>query len=124
MSGYHLMCGKYLSYVSPRANRKGKTTMFALWPFDRGTRTTLKNFLGAAARNPLRRFRRAHIQSIMFIQPIDFTADGQQSMCDGCPDITVYNDELVWSCRMEECKTFGTFIRSVPRSREMEAENG
>jgi hypothetical protein len=25
-------------------------------------------------------------------------------MCDGCPDITVYKDELIWSCRMEEQK--------------------
>ena len=32
--------------------------------------------------------------------------------------------ELVWSCRMEERRTFGTFIRSIPRPREMETENG
>ena len=58
----------------------------------------------------------------MFIQPVDFMATGEQSMCDGCPDITVYNDELVWSCRMEELKSFGTFLRSVPHSEEKVAK--
>jgi hypothetical protein len=37
-------------------------------------------------------------------------------MCDGCPDITVFNNELVWSCRLEELKNFGTFLRSVEKA--------
>jgi hypothetical protein len=37
-------------------------------------------------------------------------------MCDGCPDMTVYNGELVWSCRMEELKKFGCWVRTVPVS--------
>ena len=36
------------------------------------------------------------------------------SMCDGCPDITVYDDKLVWSCRMEELINFGDWVRAVP----------
>ena len=60
------------------------------------------------------------MQSIMFIQPVDFMANGEQSMCDGCPDITVHEDELVWSCRLEELKSFGTFLRSVPVETEHE----
>jgi hypothetical protein len=35
-------------------------------------------------------------------------------MCDGCPDITVYDNKLVWSCRMEELINFGDWIRPVP----------
>jgi hypothetical protein len=38
-------------------------------------------------------------------------------MCDGCPDITVWGDDIVWSCRLEEQKQFGTFLRSVPKSK-------
>ena len=41
-------------------------------------------------------------------------ANGHQNMCDGCPDITVYNGELVWSCRMEEPEKFGDFVQIVP----------
>ena len=54
----------------------------------------------------------------MFIQPVDFHADGRQSMCDGCPDITVHDGQLVWSCRMEELVEFGTFLRTVPKEAE------
>ena len=36
-------------------------------------------------------------------------------MCDGCPDMTVHEGKLVWSCRLEEPRTFGTFVQSVPR---------
>jgi hypothetical protein len=37
-------------------------------------------------------------------------------MCDGCPDITVYKDELIWSCRMEEQKQYDTWLRTVPKN--------
>jgi hypothetical protein len=50
----------------------------------------------------------------MIIQPVDFLESGLQNMCDGCPDMTIYNGELVWSCRMEELKHFGTWVRTVP----------
>lgn len=83
--------------------------MLFLWPFDKGLRKAATNML----KNPFRLFKKAHMQTIMFIQPVDFMQDGRQSMCDGCPDITVWNDDLVWSCRLEEQKQFGTFLRSV-----------
>ncbi len=41
-------------------------------------------------------------------------ANGDQSMCDGCPDITVHEGKLVWSCRLEEVIDFGSFLRTVP----------
>jgi hypothetical protein len=37
-------------------------------------------------------------------------------MCDGCPDITVHDGQLVWSCRLEEQLKFGCWIRAVPKS--------
>jgi len=55
----------------------------------------------------------------MIIQPIDMTADGRASMCDGCPDVTVHQGELVWSCRLEEQLLFRTTLRAVPRQRDM-----
>jgi hypothetical protein len=51
----------------------------------------------------------------MIIQPVDILADGRQSMCDGCPDMTVYKGKLEWSCRLEECLHFGEFVRTVPK---------
>jgi hypothetical protein len=72
-------------------------------------------YLRSALTNPARLFRKLHYQTVMIIQPVDFLPNGYQNMCDGCPDITVWNGELVWSCRLEELKQFGTWVRTVPR---------
>ena len=77
-------------------------------PFDKGARRILQRSVA----HPLRRL---HLQSVMVIQPVDILDDGRMNMCDGCPDITVHEGELVWSCRMEECIRHGGFARAVPR---------
>jgi hypothetical protein len=56
-----------------------------------------------------------YFQSIVLIQPIDTLADGSANMCDGCPDMTVYNGELVWSCRLEERLQHGCLLQAVPK---------
>ncbi|MEE9578222.1 MAG: radical SAM protein, partial [Gemmatimonadota bacterium] len=61
---------------------------------------------------------RAHLQSVMMIQPADVLPDGRTDMCDGCPDMTVWNDRLEWSCRLEEPMNFGQFVDIVPRKQE------
>jgi hypothetical protein len=120
MSAYHLQKGRYLSYVAPSAMARGRTAMFLLWPFDRGVRRAFGRYLKSILVNPLRIFRRAYLQSIMCIQPVDCMADGSQSMCDGCPDITVHEGKLVWSCRLEELKQFGTILTTAPKKQEPE----
>jgi hypothetical protein len=107
---HHLMFDRYLAYSTPKMTRKGKS-MLLLGLFDKGIKKTFFNFI----KNPLNLFKRLHYQSIMIIQPVDFLDDGRQSMCDGCPDITVWNGQLVWSCRMEEQLKYGHNIRSYPK---------
>lgn len=51
----------------------------------------------------------------MIIQPVNFAADGRQDMCDSCPDMTIHEGKLVWSCRLEELRNYGTFVETVPR---------
>ena len=114
MSLYHLKTGRYLSYVSPKESRHGRRAMLLFSLFDPHTRKALRKWLGSVLRNPMRMFERSHLQTIMFIQPVDFMANGDQSMCDGCPDITVHDGKLVWSCRMEEVTEFGSFLRTIP----------
>ena len=115
MGTYHFFKDKYLSYSSVSQSKRGRAILL-LWPFDKPTRKAAGKYLKSLAFNPLRIFKGVHFQSIMFIQPIDFMADGGQSMCDGCPDMTVWEDRLVWSCRLEEQKQFGTFVRSIPKN--------
>ena len=110
----HLRKGTYLAYTSPRVQRNAKA-MLLLAPLDRGLRAVAGKFLRSIARNPLNFFRRLHLQSVTIIQPADVLCNGAMSMCDGCPDITVWKDELVWSCRLEEQMKFGCFVRAVPK---------
>jgi Radical SAM superfamily/4Fe-4S single cluster domain len=107
---HHLLFDRYLAYSTPKMTRKGKS-MLLLGFFDKGLKKTFFNFI----KNPLNLFKRLHYQSVMIIQPVDFLEDGRQSMCDGCPDITVWNGQLVWSCRMEEQLKYGHNIRSFPK---------
>jgi len=110
---HHLLNGSYLAYTKPKVHGRGKS-MLLLAPFDKGLRRTALAYLHDAARSPALLFRKLHMQSIMIIQPADFTRSGALSMCDGCPDITVWEDRLVWSCRMEELINFGDWVRAVP----------
>ncbi len=121
MSVYHFKYDRYLSYASPKTLSFGRSTMFTLWFLDKGVRKALKNYLIYIALNPLRIFKKAHLQSILIIQPPDLMANGDQSMCDGCPDITYWKDKdgrekLVWSCRLEEPMKYGDFLRMVPKN--------
>ncbi len=111
MAAHHFIKGTYVSYVSPKLTGSGRAAMVFLSPFDKGLRKAAGNML----KNPLNLFKKTHFQNITFIQPIDFLPDGRQSMCDGCPDVTVWNGEIVWSCRLEELKNYGAFLRSVPK---------
>ncbi|MFQ5691294.1 MAG: radical SAM protein [Gemmatimonadota bacterium] len=111
---HHLYRRRYLAYSSPRTLRRARS-MLMLSPFDRGLARTASTYLRAVGRNPLRAFRRLHFQSVMMIQPIDVLPDGRQSMCDSCPDMTVWNGRLAWSCRLEEPMRYGDFVQTVPR---------
>jgi len=114
---HHLRHGSYLAYSSPRVTGRGRS-MLLLSPFDRGLRGAAGAYLRALALNPLRAFGRLHYQSVMLIQPVDFMTDGRQNMCDGCPDMTVWNGRLVWSCRLEEPLNYGGFVQTVPKDSE------
>ena len=129
MTVYHYKKDKYLSYASPKALRMGRLTLFNTWFFDRGIRKALKKYLKYVLVNPFRIFKKVYLQSIMIIQPVDMMPNGDQSMCDGCPDITYWKDKdgtekLVWSCRLEEPMKYGDFLRMVPKNKETVPDNG
>jgi hypothetical protein len=120
MASYHMMHDRYLSYAGPGTTQLGRSALWLLWPFNKSIRKSLGRYLGYLAGNPLRVFKKVHMQSLMIIQPVDFMPNGDQNMCDGCPDITVWKDgqgkdRLVWSCRLEEPVQYGNFLHTVPR---------
>ncbi len=121
MEFYHYKNDRYLSYASPKTLSLGRATLFNLWAINKSVRSALKKYFGYIAANPFRIFKKVYMQSIMIIQPVDFMPNGDQSMCDGCPDITVWKDkngkdQLVWSCRLEEPMQYGEFLHTVPKN--------
>lgn len=116
-SVHHLLKGRYFAYAPPKVYRGGKTTLL-FSTIDQGVRGALRGFLRDAVRAPLTAVREPlNFQSILLIQPIDLLADGRMNMCDGCPDITVYNGELVWSCRLDELRRHGRNLWARPGER-------
>ncbi len=114
-TGHHMLTGRYLAYAAPTLTRRAEPALL-LAPFDAGLRGIALQALRAAARAPLSALRRRLCyQSLVVIQPIDVLPDGRMNMCDGCPDMTVWNGQLVWSCRMDEQERFGRNLSAIPR---------
>jgi hypothetical protein len=107
----HLARGRWLSYSSPRLLRMGKSAAFAFSMIDGG----MRRIAGRILRSPSAWLSRVYMQSFTIIQPPDMLPDGRMDMCDGCPDMTVYEGKLFWKCRLEEVKEYGTFVTGVPQ---------
>jgi hypothetical protein len=120
-AGHHFFTGKYLAYATLKMLRRGRL-LFLLAPFDKRLRKVLWKYLGSIFTNPLNLFRRLRIQSITMIQPADLYQDGGMNMCDGCPDITIHEGKLVWSCRLEELFKYGAFMNIVPTDGQFSRE--
>ncbi len=115
-SAYHLFTGRYLAYAGADTLKLTKL-LLALGAIDPGLRAAAKRVLA----DPLALLKPMHFQAITIIQPIDILEDGRQNMCDGCPDMTVWENGLAWSCRLEECRKFGCFVRTAPKGRRFVA---
>lgn len=114
-AGHHLLTGRYLSYAPAWSLAVGRSSLLGASPFDRLSRSAAGRWLSHIARRPWKAARPLHMQSVVIIQPIDVMPDGRQNMCDGCPDMTVHEGQLVWSCRLEEPREHGVFLRAVPK---------
>ena len=111
----HMFSGKYLAYAAPKSVSKGKLASFFAGLVDKNMRRIFSKILSRTITNPGNLLRPAYIQSFMIIQPVNFEPDGRQDMCDSCPDITVHDGKLVWSCRLEEVHQYGDFVQSFPK---------
>ena len=118
-SVHHLLFNHYFAYSAPETLKHGRLTSAAFLPFDGGARGAVSNYLLSGLTNPRRFAQRMYMQSIVIIQPVDFLADGSANMCDGCPDMTVHNGQLVWSCRLDERMKHGCWLTAVPRSKDV-----
>ncbi len=114
-AGHHVLTGRYMSYAPPVMLSSGRSALATAWAIDPGMRRAARHWLGSMVRHPLDAVRKQYFQSVVCIQPIDVLEDGRDNMCDGCPDITVHEGKLVWSCRLEEYREFGTLLSCAPK---------
>jgi len=114
--GHHLFTGTWLSYSTPKLLRRGKSTIALFSLLDGGMRKIGKTYLRSLGDDTASIRDKLHMQTFTIIQPIDLLEDGRENMCDGCPDMTVHEGKLYWSCRLEEIKRYGCFVHAVPRA--------
>jgi len=113
----HLVSGTYLAYPSRPSTARGKLAAFCGSLFDASMRRAFLKMLRRTIARPGNLLRRAYVQTITIVQPVNFGVGGTNDMCDGCPDMTVHNGRLEWSCRLEELNKFGAFADAAPRER-------
>lgn len=112
---HHLLTGRYLGYSKPSLLAWGRSMVLGLFAIDPSVRRVAGRYARRVLRTPQALLQPLYFQSILIIQPIDTLSDGTQDMCDGCPDITVHDGELVWSCRLDEKLQYGCFLSAVPK---------
>lgn len=113
----HLRTGKYLAYADKNTIESGRMA-FGMGVIEPGTRKAAFEYAKHVVKHPLDLRKKVYFQTIMMIQPVDMMDDGRQSMCDACPDVTVHDGKLVWSCRLEEYRKYGGLVQSVPKKAE------
>jgi MoaA/NifB/PqqE/SkfB family radical SAM enzyme len=116
-AGHHILRGRYLAYLGEA--RTG-AKIFLLSPWDRSVRRAAGAWLRALLRQPSLLARGVYMQSVGIIQAPDVQTDGRADMCDSCPDMTVWDGQLINSCRMDEYRLFGGLLSVVERDEEAE----
>jgi len=122
--GHRLVHGTWLSYSHPKFLGTGRLSAALAGLFDKKMFAIAARQAFSDLRTPSSLLKKNYLQTFTIIQPIDVTSDGRMSMCDGCPDMTVYQGKLLWSCRLEEWKQFGCFVSAKPRKPRTDAVSG
>ncbi len=105
---HHWFKGTYLTYR--RSHRIGKYAFLA-GLFDEGMRGAWRAYVRAVVRRPRLLFSRLYTQTIGIVQAPDLQPDGRVDMCDSCPDMCVHEGTLVNSCRWDEWRLYGGYLR-------------
>jgi hypothetical protein len=110
---HHLVKGRYFFFT---AVPRHPASFLALGLLDRAFRPALRHGLGDALRRPLRAPEPVYTQGIAILRPPEFVEGGIGVVCEGCPDVTVFDGRFVRSCRLDELRHFGSFVSMHRRS--------
>jgi MoaA/NifB/PqqE/SkfB family radical SAM enzyme len=108
---HHWKKGTYFAYVNKNtAPRIGMLLTGLLG--DRRMRNVRRKILGRSL-NPLRWFQPLYTQTVTIVQAPDMMDNGMPSMCESCPDMCVWEGNLVNSCRLDEYRKFGRLMNAI-----------
>ncbi len=117
---HHWHKGTYFIYF-PR-NRLPRLTPLASGLIgDRDMRHTRRR-IAATLLNPVNWFRPIYSQSIGIVQAPDMMDNGMSNMCESCPDMCVFEGNLVNSCRLDEYRKFGRMLNAIMDTTAEEAD--
>jgi hypothetical protein len=105
---HHWFKGTYLTYR--KSNRVGRS-VFLTRLFDEKMRSTWREYVRRVVRKPILLASPAYTQTIGIVQAPDLMDDGRTDMCDSCPDMCVHDGTLVNSCRWDEWRLYGGYLR-------------
>jgi hypothetical protein len=108
--GYHLLLGRYCSFLrNPVTGHK----VFLLAVLDPEVRRAAGRYLRQVVRRPGLLFERVYTQTIHLQQPNEVLA-GAINLCDDCANAMVHEDRLISSCRWDEFRLYGGLLTPVP----------
>jgi hypothetical protein len=84
-------------------------------------RKTRRSLIGTLF-NPVKWFQRLYAQSIGIVQAPDMMDNGMVSMCESCPDMCVWEGNLVNSCRLDEYRKYGRMMNAIVANTDEEAD--
>ncbi len=105
---HHWFKHTYLTYR--HSNRVGGK-VFLMGLLDPEVRKAWRAYVRAVARKPTLLFSPVYTQTIGIVQAPDMLPDGRTDMCDSCPDMCVHEGTLVNSCRWDEWRLYGGYLR-------------
>ncbi len=117
---HHWKKGTYLAYLKKHSLPR---ILMQLTGFlgDKRMRPVRRN-LAKKLINPINWFKPVYMQTIGIVQAPDMMDNGMASMCESCPDMCVFEGNLVNSCRLDEYRKYGRMMSAIVHSSESESE--
>jgi MoaA/NifB/PqqE/SkfB family radical SAM enzyme len=113
---HHWRKGTYFAYINRNTTPRIGLLLTGIFG-DRRMRETRRQLL-----NPAGWFRRMYTQTIGIVQAPDMMENGMASMCESCPDMCVWEDNLVNSCRLDEYRRYGRLMNAIVHNTAQESD--
>jgi MoaA/NifB/PqqE/SkfB family radical SAM enzyme len=117
---HHWRKGTYFAYFRKNSIARMAILFTGLIGDNRMKKTRQSLFLKSL--NPVKWFQNLFTQTITIVQAPDMLENGMPSMCESCPDMCVWEDNLVNSCRLDEYRKFGRLMNAIVYSSKSESD--